>query len=72
MHDTRSLIDTRRHQTNTNPIDSNYRALQLHSNTYKNNHHFEMDYDQNARFFRIDGQLRYHCGAHQEINDDYQ
>ena len=46
MHDTRSLIDTRRHETNASHIDSNYRTQQLHSNTYihdKNNHHSEMD-----------------------------
>ena len=67
MHDTRSLIDTRRHQTNTSHIDCNYRAQQLYSNTYTNNHHSEMDNDQNARYFRVDGQLRYHWGADQEI-----
>ena len=67
MHDTRSLIDTRRHQTNTNHIDSNYRAIQPHSNTHTYNHYVEMDNDQNARYFRVDGQLRYHWGADQEI-----
>ena len=67
MHDTRSLIDKRRHQTNTSHINSNYRALQLHSNTYTNSHHSEMDNDQNARYFRIDRQLRYHWGADQEF-----
>ena len=67
MHDTRSLIDTRRHQTNTSHNDSNYRALQLHSNTHTNNQYLEMDNDQNARYFRVDGQLRYHWGADQEI-----
>ena len=66
MHDTRSLIDTRRHQTNTSHIDSNYRAKQLHSNTYTNNHHSKMDNDQNARSFRVDGQLRYLWGADHE------
>ena len=67
MHDTRSLIDTRRHQTNTRHIDSNYPAQQLHSNTYTNKNHSEMENDQNARYFRVDGQLRYHWGADQEI-----
>ena len=67
MHDTRSLIDTRRHQTNTSHIDSNYRAIQLHPNTHTNNHYLKMDNDQNARYFRADGQLRYHWGADQEI-----
>ena len=70
MHDTRSLIDTRRHQTNTNHIDSNYRTQRLHSNTYindKNNHHSELDNDQNARYFRVVGQIRYHWGADQGI-----
>ena len=43
MHDTRSLIDTRRHQANASHIDSNYSALQLHSNTFTNSHHFQMD-----------------------------
>ena len=67
MHDTRSLFDTRRHQTNTSHIDSNYRAQQRLSNMYTNNHHSKMDNDQNARYFRVDGQLRYHWGADQEI-----
>ena len=51
----------------TSHIDSNYRAQQLYSNTYTNNHHSEIDNDQNARYFRLDGQLRYHWGADQEI-----
>ena len=55
MHDTRSQSDTRRQQTNTSHIDSDYCALQLHSNTYTNNYHSEMDNDQNARYFRVDG-----------------
>ena len=59
MHDTRSLIDTRRHQANTSHIDFNNRAKELNSNTYINNHHSEMDNDQNARYFPVDGQLRY-------------
>ena len=67
MHDTRSIIDTRHHQTNTSHIDSNYRAIQLHSNTHTNNRYLEMDNDQNARYFRVDGQLRYNWGADQEI-----
>ena len=67
MHDLRSLIDTGRHQTDTSHIDSNYRAQQLYSKTYTNNHPCEMDNDQNARYFRLDGQLRYHWGADQEF-----
>ena len=70
MRDTRSLIDTRHYQTNKNHIDSDYRAQQLHSNTdtsSTNNHNSEMNNDQNARYFRVEGQLRYHWGADQEI-----
>ena len=67
MHDTRSLIDTRRHQSNTSHIDCNYRAQHLHSITYTNNHHSKLDNNQNARYFSVDGQLRYLWGADQEI-----
>ena len=70
MRDTRSLIDTRRYQTNKSHNDSDYRAQQLHSNkdtSSINNHHSEMNKDQNARYFRVEGQLRYHWGAEQEI-----
>ena len=70
MRDRRSLIDTRRYQTNKNHIDSNYRAQQLHSNTDTSsiyNHHSEKKNDQNACYFRVEGQLRYHWGADQEI-----
>ena len=64
MHGTRSLIDTRRRQTNNGHIHSEYRTVQ---------HSLEIDHsernnnDNNARFFRIDGQLRYHWGADDEI-----
>ena len=57
MYGTRSLIDTRRRQTNNGHIHSNYHTEQ---------HSLEIDHsemnnnDNNARFFRIDGQLRYH------------
>ena len=47
--------------------NSNYRAIQLHSNTHTNSHYLEMDNDQNARYFPVDVQLRYHWGAGQEI-----
>ena len=64
MHDSRSLINTRRRQTNNGHIHSNYRTEQ---------HSLEIDHlgmnnnDNNARFFRIDGQLLYHWGADDEI-----
>ena len=64
MHGTRWLIDTRRRQTNNGHIYSNYRTEQ---------HSLEIDHsemnknDNNAHFFRIDGQLRYHWGADDEI-----
>ena len=67
MRDTRSLIDTRRYQTNKSHIDSDYRAQQLHSNTDTssiNNYHSEMNNNRNARYFRVvEGQLRYQWGA---------
>ena len=59
-----------RRQTNESHTNSNYRTQQLHSNTYindLNNHHSEMENDQNARYVRVDGQLRYHWGADKEI-----
>ena len=57
MRDTRSLIDTRRYQTNKNHIDCNYRIQQHSSGTecLKMNNN-----ENNARFFRTDGQLRHH------------
>ena len=63
MHGTRSVIDTRRRQTNKGHIYFNYRTEQ---------HSLEIDHSEmnnnnkNARFFRIDGQLRYHWGADDE------
>ena len=64
MHGTRSLIDTRRRQTNNGHIHSNYRTEQ---------HSLEIDHSEinnnnkNARFFRINGQLRNQWGADDEI-----
>ena len=64
MHDTRSLIDTRRYQTNKSHIDSNYSIQQ---------HPPDIDYpklsnnENNTRFFRTDGQLRHHWGADDDI-----
>ena len=69
MRDTRSLIDTRRYQTNKSHFDSDYRAQQLYSNTDTcsiNNYHSEMINDQIARYFCVEGQLRYYWGADQE------
>ena len=64
MLDTRSLIETRRRQTNNSHTHFNYR-IEQHSaeidNSEMNNN------DNNARFFRMDGQLRYHWGADDEI-----
>ena len=64
MRDTRSLIDTRRYQTNKSHIDSNYRIQQHSSNTdsIKMNNN-----ENNTRFFRTDGQLRHHWGADDDI-----
>ena len=63
MHGTRSLIDMRSHQTNKGQTDFNYRTQQPHierktdqSKVNNNDNHK----NQNARFFRIEGQLRYH------------
>ena len=52
MRDTRSLIDTRRYQTNKRHIDSNYRIQQHSSVTdcLKMNNN-----ENNTRFFRTDG-----------------
>ena len=67
MRDTRLLIDTRRYQTNKFHIDSVYRTQQLHPITITSNYHSEMKNDQNARFFRVEGHLRYHWCIDQEI-----
>ena len=70
MRDTRPLNDTRLHHTNKSYIDSNYRAQQLYSNTDTSSiihYQYEMNNDQIARYFRMEGQLRYHWGADQEI-----
>ena len=64
MHGTRSLIDTRRRQTHNGQNHSKHRTEQ-HSLEID---HSEMNnYDNNAGFFRIDGQLRYHWGADDDI-----
>ena len=64
MHDTRSLIDTRHHQTNKSHIDSNYRIQQHpHDTDYSKMNNNE----NNTRFFRTDGQLRHHWGADDDI-----
>ena len=64
LHGTRSLIDTRRRRTNNGHILTNYRtekfSLEFDHSELNNN-------DNNARFLRIDGQLRYHWGADDEI-----
>ena len=70
MHDTRSLIDTRRYQTNRGQINSNYRAQKPH--TERETDHLKMNNNdsgnnQNARFFQIGGKLRYHWSAEDEI-----
>ena len=70
MHNTRLLVDTRRYQTNKSQINSNYRTQQPHFENHTtigteiNNS--KMDDPQNARYFRVEGQLRYHWGADQE------
>ena len=66
LRDTRSLNDTRRCQTNKSHCDSNYRTQQPHLITITNNFHSETDNEQNARYFCVEGQLRYHWGADQE------
>ena len=66
MHYTRTLIDTRRCQTNK--INSNYYTLQLLIGDTTANYLTMINNDnQNARFFRTDGQLRYHWGAENQI-----
>ena len=64
MHDTRSLIDTRRWQTNNGHYHCNYHTVQY---SLEIDHSEMNNNDNNARFFRIDGQLRYHWGADDEI-----
>ena len=59
MRDTRSLIDTRRYQTNKSHCDSNYHTQHPHLITISNNYHSEMDNELNARYFRVERQLRY-------------
>ena len=63
-HDTRSLIDTRRWQTNNGHYHCNYHTVQY---SLEIDHSEMNNNDNNARFFRIDGQLRYHWGADDEI-----
>ena len=64
MHDTRSLIDTRRYQTNKSDIDSNYRMPQY---SLENDHSKMNNNENNARFLRTDGQSPHHWGADDEI-----
>ena len=67
LRDTRSLIDTRRYQTNKNHIDSNYRIQQIQQHS-SNTDCSKMNNNENTtRFFRTDGQLRHHWGADDDI-----
>ena len=64
MQGTRTVLDTRRCETNKSQIDSNYGMKQLfideeildHSEVNNNKN----EENQNARFFRSDGPLRSH------------
>ena len=83
MHDTRTLIDTRRCRANNSHIDSHYHSLQPLENESDFNCHTQPpickitanhpkmnnnnDENQNARQFRNDRQIRYHWGADDEI-----
>ena len=64
MHGTRSLIDTRRRQTNNGHTHSNY-CIEQHS--FEIDHSEMKNNDNNARSFRIDGQLHHHWGADDEF-----
>ena len=68
MHDTRTLIDTRRCHTNKSHINSNcYTLEQFIDNTTVNCLTMNNNDNQNERFFRTDGQLGYHRGADDQI-----
>ena len=68
MHDTHTLIDTRRRETNKSHINSNYHTLQpLNNNTTVDYSAKNINDNQNARYFRTDGQLRYRWGAADQI-----
>ena len=79
MHDTRTLIDTRRRKTNNSHIDSHYHSLQPLENESDFNYqtqlpnckitanHSNMNNINDARQFRKDRQIRYHWGADDEI-----
>ena len=63
MHDTRTLIDTRRYRANKCHTDFNYHSLQSLENEITVNHprmSNSSDANQNARQFRNDRQIRYH------------
>ena len=64
MHDTRSLFDTRRYQTNKSNIDSNYRMPQY---SLENDHSKMIKNENNTRFLRTDGQSPHHWGADDDI-----
>ena len=64
MHDIRTLIDTRRYETNKGCIDCNCLALQpLTDKTTANSSTMNNENNKNTKIFRTDGQLRYHWGA---------
>ena len=66
MHDTRTLMDTRRYRANQSQTDSNYHSLQPLENEIIVNHprmNNNNDENQNGRQFRKDRQIRYHWGA---------
>ena len=70
MHGTRWLIVTRRYQTNKRQTNSNYSTQQPHFERRnlieREMDHSKMNYNDNnqtARYFRVEGQFRYHWGA---------
>ena len=71
MHNTRTLIDTRRYRTNKSLTDSNNYSLQPLGNEITMNHprmnNNNDDENQNERQFRNDRQVRYHWGADDNI-----
>ena len=69
MHETHTLIATRRYQANKGRISSIYHTLQpIIDNTAVNYSTMNnINEKQNARFYRPDGQLRYQWSADDEI-----
>ena len=75
MHDTRTLIDTRRRKANNSHIDSHYHSLRSLENESDFNYqtqlpnckitanHSKRNNNNDARQFRNDRQIRYHWGA---------